>query len=100
MLKRFEIALDQSCHEVDLNTFMKMTDKKSYGTVSNLSKAEVYALGEAAKGYVFNYSVVADGERYANVGSDAKALSCYGHNSDTQSIDYIGTRESLVLIQT
>ena len=74
--KQFEIALDQSCHEVDLDTFIQMTDKKSYGTVSNLTKAEVYAFREAAKGYVFNYSVAADGEKYAIVGSDAKALSC------------------------
>ena len=76
VMKQFEIVLDQSCHEVDLDTFIKMTDKKSYGTVSNLTKAEVYAFREAAKGYVFNYSVVADGEKYAIVGSDAKALSC------------------------
>ena len=75
VIKQFEIALDQSCHEVDLDTFIKMTDKKSYGTVSNLSKAEVYAFREVAKGYVFNYSVVADGEKYAIVGSDAQALS-------------------------
>ena len=76
VVKQFEIALDQSCHEVDLDTFIKMTDKKSYGTVSNLTKAEVYAFREAAKGYDFNYSVVANGEKYAIVGSDAKALSC------------------------
>ena len=76
VMKQFEIALDQSCHEVDLDTFIKMTDKKSYGTVSNLSKAEIYAFREAAKGYVFDYSVVADGEKYAIVGSDANALSC------------------------
>jgi len=76
VMKQFEIALDQSCHEVDLDTFIQMTDKKSYGTVSNLTKAEVYAFREAAKRYVFNYSVVADGEKYAVVGSDANALSC------------------------
>ena len=76
VMKQFELVLDQSCHEVDLDTFIKMTDKKSYGMVSNLTKAEVYAFREAAKGYVFNYSVVADGEKYAIVGSDAKTLSC------------------------
>ena len=76
VLKQFEIALDQTCHEVDLETFIAMRDKKSYGTVGNLTKAEVYAFREAAKGYVFEYCVVADGERYAIVGSDAKALSC------------------------
>lgn len=76
VMKQFELALDQSCHEVDLDTFIEMTDKKPYGKVSNLTKAEVYAFREAAKGYVFNYSVVADGERYAIVGSDAHALSC------------------------
>ena len=76
VVKQFEIALDQSCHEVDLDTFIKMTDKKSYGTVSSLTKAEVYAFREAAKGYDFNYSVVANGEKYAIVGSDAYALSC------------------------
>ena len=36
----------------------------------------MYAFREAAKGYVFEYCVVADGERYAIVGSDAKALTC------------------------
>ena len=76
VMKQFEIVLDQSCHEVDLDTFIKMTDKKSYGMVSNLTKAEVYAFREAAKGYVFNYSVVAVGEKYAIVGSDAHALTC------------------------
>ena len=76
VMKRLEIALDQSCHEVDLDTFIKMTDKKSYGTVSNLSKAEVYAFREAAKGYVLDYCVVADGEKYAIMGSDPRALSC------------------------
>ena len=75
VMKQFEIVLVQSCHEVDLDTFIKMMDKKSYGTVSNLTKAEVYAFREAAKGYVFNYSVVADGERYAIVGSDTHAFS-------------------------
>lgn len=76
VLKQFEIALDQTCHEVDLETFIVMRDQKSYGTVENLTKAEVYAFREAAKGYVFEYCVVADGERYSIVGSDAKALSC------------------------
>ena len=76
VLKQFEIDLDQTCHEVDLETFIAMRDQKSYGTVGNLTKAEVYAFREAAKGYVFEYCVVADGERYAIVGSDAKALSC------------------------
>ena len=76
VLKQFEIALDQTCHEVDLETFIAMRDKKSYGTVGNLTKAEVYAFREAAKGYAFEYCVVADGEKYAIVGSDAKALSC------------------------
>ncbi|MBR4059204.1 MAG: hypothetical protein IKK03_05110 [Lachnospiraceae bacterium] len=52
MTKQFELALDQSCHEVDLDTFIQMTDKKPYGTVSNLTKAEVYAFWEAAKRYV------------------------------------------------
>ena len=76
VLKQFEITLDLSCHEVDLETFIAMRDKKSYGTVGNLTKAEVYAFREAAKGYAFEYCVVADGEKYAIVGSDAKALSC------------------------
>lgn len=76
VLKQFEITLDLSCHEVDLETFIAMRDKKSYGTVGNLTKAEVYAFREAAKGFAFEYCVVADGEKYAIVGSDAKALSC------------------------
>jgi len=76
VMKQFEVALEQSCHEVDLDTFIKITDKRSYGTVSNLTKAEVYAFREAANGYVFEYCVVADGEKYAVVGSDVKALSC------------------------
>ena len=50
VLKQFEIALDQTCHEVDLETFIAMRNQKSYGTVSNLTKAEVYAFREAAKG--------------------------------------------------
>ena len=76
VMKQFEITLDLSCHEVDLDTFIQLTDKKSYGTVGNLTKAEVYAFREAAKEYVFEYCVVADGEKYAIVGSDAHALSC------------------------
>ena len=59
-MKQFEITLDLSCHEVDLDTFIQLTDKKSYGTVGNLTKAEVYAFREAAKEYVFEYCVVAD----------------------------------------
>lgn len=76
VLKQLEIALDQTCHEVDLETFIAMRNQKSYGTLGNLTKAEVYAFREAAKEYFFEYCVVADGERYAIVGSDAKALSC------------------------
>lgn len=75
VLKQFEITLDQSCHEVDLDTFTAMMDKKPYGTVYGLSKAELYAFREAAKDYNFYYSVVADGDRYAVVGSDTKILS-------------------------
>ncbi len=74
VLKQFEISLDQSCHEVDLDTFMAMTDKKNYGTVYGLSRAEVYAFREAAKEYNFFYSIVADGEKYAVVGSDVKSI--------------------------
>ena len=40
VLKQFEITLDQSCHEVDLDTFTAMTDKKPYGTVYGLTKTE------------------------------------------------------------
>lgn len=75
VLKQFEISLDQNCHEVDLDTFIAMTDKKTYGTVGNLSKAEVYAFREAARAYDFTFCVVADGDRYAVVGSDSKMLS-------------------------
>lgn len=74
VLKQFEISLDQTCHEVDLDTFIAMTDKKPYGTVYNLSKAELYAFRDAAREYNFFYSVVADGDRYAVVGSDMKIL--------------------------
>lgn len=74
VLKQFEISLDQRCNEVDLDTFTAMTDKKPYGTVYGLTKAEVYAFREAAKEYNFFYSVVADGDRYAVVGSDTKSL--------------------------
>jgi len=74
VLKQFEISLDQSCHEVDLDTFMAMTDKKNYGTVYGLTRAEVYAFRDAAKEYNFFYSIVADGDKYAVVGSDVKSI--------------------------
>lgn len=74
VLKQFEISLDQTCHEVDLDTFTVMTDKKTYGTVYGLTKTELYAFREAAKEYIFFYSVVADGDRYAVVGSDTRML--------------------------
>lgn len=74
VLKQFEITLDQSCHEVDLDTFTAMTDKKPYGTVYGLTKTEVYAFREVAKEYNFYYSIVSDGDKYAVVGSDTRIL--------------------------
>lgn len=74
VLKQFEITLDQSSHEVDLDTFISMRDQKPYGTLYGLTKAEVYAFREAAGEYDFYYCVVADGDKYAVAASDTKML--------------------------
>ena len=89
--KEFVLLLDASCHEVDLDTFEKITEWKSYGTVYGLSKEEVYAFREAvtrqegqkliqhdiggqptAEG--LRFCVVADGDRYAVMADDVDAL--------------------------
>ena len=74
VLKQYEITLDQSGHEVDLDTFTSMRDKKSYGTLYGLTKAEVFAFREAAKEYDIYYCVIADGDKYAVAASDTKML--------------------------
>lgn len=74
VIKLFEIGLDKECHEVDLDTFEKLMDKKNYGTLSDLSREEILAFREAAKVYDFTYCVVADGEQYSILGSDTQML--------------------------
>ncbi|MDD7178396.1 MAG: hypothetical protein SPG09_06875 [Lachnospiraceae bacterium] len=74
VVKQFEISLDQACHEVDVDTFLAMMDKKPCAAVYGLTRAEVYAFREAAKEYHLDYCMVADGSGYAVVGSDKGAL--------------------------
>ncbi len=80
-LKQFEMNLDKECHEVDLDSFIQMCDKKPYGMVGSMSRAEVYAFREAAKNYNMYFSVVQDRkqgegstERYAIICSDKEKL--------------------------
>ena len=74
VLKKFELALDKSCHEVDLETFEAITDKKNFGSVEGLTKEEVYAFREAAKDYNIHYCVVGNKDNYRILGTDAKVL--------------------------
>ena len=80
VLKEFELTLDKTCHEVDLETFVNMTDRTRYGMVKGLTRAEVYAFREVARMYNMTFSValspkkhMGDKDRYAVV-CDSKEL--------------------------
>ena len=108
VIKQFEISLDQECHEVDLDTFERLMDKKPYGTVYGMSKEELYAFREAARGYDFTYCVVADGPMYSVIGSDKGTLEkitcdmCYnlsgerGRSYENSLHEYFRMQENFV----
>ena len=64
VLKKFELSLDKSCNEVDLETFEAITDKKNFGSVEGLTKEEVYAFREAAEDYNIHFCVVGNKDNY------------------------------------
>ena len=88
VIRQFEISLDKECHEVDLDTFEKMMDKKAYGRLYGMTKEEIYAFREVAKNYDFTFCVVADGLKYSVIGSSKDMLEhiacdmCYNLSGD------------------
>lgn len=74
IIKSFALEVDQSCHEVDLASFEEMMQGKEFGSVSGLTREEVYIFREAAKDHNIHFCVVADGSRYGIVANDAVAL--------------------------
>lgn len=89
VIKEFELGIAKSAHEVDLDTFEKMMDKKQYGTLAHLTKEELYAFREAAGNYGLTYCVIADKDRYSVIGSDAKTLE---HIAKDMCFDLSGER--------
>ncbi len=65
-LKQLEMNLDQKCHEVDVDTFIRMNDKKPYGMVKGLTRTEVYAFREAAKAHNMIFCVMAEPKKNSN----------------------------------
>lgn len=74
IIKAFALEVDQSCHEVDLASFEEMMQGKEFGSVSGLTREEVYIFREAAKDHNIHFCVVADGSRYGIVANDAVTL--------------------------
>lgn len=74
VLKNFALQIDHSCHEVDLETFGELTSGKSYGSVGQLSREEVYAFREAAKNHDIRFSITSDGPLYGVVADDGGKL--------------------------
>lgn len=74
VIREFLLDIDKSCHEVDLDTFERMMDGQTYGSVSGMSREEIYIFREAAKNHDIHFSIVADGSRYRVVANDAGAL--------------------------